>query len=100
MENKLLRKKYIENIEDVAFDISQSEYWRTKIFNCEYNQRILISKKDVEKIPDYIKHIFTEEKLMFLVSKVKECPEPFDEGSIIFKFESLPFTSITRFTGN
>lgn len=100
MNNNLLREKYMSSIEDVALDISQSEYWRSIIFNSEYDQRILISEQDIENIPSYIKHIFAEEKLMFLVSKVKECSEVFDKGSIIFKFESLPFASITRFSGN
>lgn len=100
MNTKSLREKYIDSIEDVVLDISQSDYWRSKIFDSEYDQRILISEQDIENIPNYIKHFFTEEKLMFLVSKVKECPDKFDEGSIIFKFESLPFASITRFSGN
>lgn len=100
MNTKSLLEKYIDSIEDVALDISQADYWRIKLFNSEYDQRILISEQDIENIPNYIKHLFTEEKLMFLVSKVKECPDKFDEGSIIFKFESLPFASITRFSGN
>lgn len=100
MNNHLLRKKYTDNIEDVVSEISQSDYWRTKLFNSLYDQRILISEQDIERIPSYIKPLFTEEKLMFLVSKVKEYPEKFDEGSIVFKFESLPFASITRFSGN
>ncbi|MBO0453175.1 hypothetical protein [Candidatus Enterococcus murrayae] len=100
MDNHLLREKYITSIEDVALEISQSDYWRTQFFESEYDQRILISEQNIENVPIYIKHIFTEEKLMFLVSKVKECPEVFDEGSIIFKFESVPFASITRFSGN
>ena len=37
---------------------------------------------------------------MFLVSKTKHCLELFDRDSVIFKFESLPFPSIVRFTGN
>lgn len=100
MKNLLLREKYVESIEDVAIDISQSEYWRSKILNSDYDQRILISEQDSDRIPTYIKPIFTDEKLMFLVSKVKECSEVFDEGSIIFKFESFPFASVTRFSGN
>lgn len=100
MNTKSLREKYIDSIEDVALDISQADYWRTRIFNSEYDQRILISEQDIENIPNYIKHLFMEEKLMFLVSKVNECHDKFDEGSIIFKFESLPFSSITRFSGN
>lgn len=37
---------------------------------------------------------------MFLVSKVRESPDTFDEDRIIFKFESLPFATITRYSGN
>ena len=61
---------------------------------------MLIGKKDEEYIPQYIKHIFTELNLMFLVSKTKHSLELFDRDIIIFKFESLPFPSIVRFTGN
>lgn len=47
MNNHLLRKKYTDNIEDVALEISQSDYWRTKLFNSVYDQRILISEQDI-----------------------------------------------------
>ena len=100
MTEKSLYEIYLENIENVALDISQTPYWRKKLFENEYNQRILISEKDKEYIPKYIEFIFTELKLMFLVSKVKHCPDTFDKGSIIFKFEALPFPAIVRFTGN
>lgn len=100
IQNELLQEKYLEIIEDVALDISQTQFWRNIIFNSEYEQRILISKQDLDQIPEYIKSIFVEDDLMFLVSKVSECPEEFDEGRVIFKFESLPFGSIVRYTGN
>ena len=100
MNEKSLYEIYSETIEDVALDISQTSYWREKLFKSNYEERMLISKKDEEHIPQYIKHIFTELNLMFLVSKTKYCPELFDKGSVIFKFESLPFPSIVRFTGN
>ncbi|MGC6769248.1 hypothetical protein [Enterococcus sp. LJL51] len=95
-------EKYIVSIEDVALDVSQTDYWRKKIFASDYDQRILISKFNIDEIPDYIKPIFIEEGLTFLVSKVKESPESdsFDEGSIIFKFEAVPFPDIVRYTGN
>ena len=100
MNKKSLYEVYLEKVEDVAFDISQTSYWRNKILKNNFEERILISKKDKEYIPQYIKYIFTELDLMFLVSKTEHCPESFDEGSIIFKFESLPFPSIVRYTGN
>ena len=100
MNEKSLFEIYLENIEDVALDISQTSYWRDKLFKNDYEERILISKKDEKYIPQYIKHIFTELNLMFLISKTKHCPEVFDKDSIIFKFESLPYPSIVRFTGN
>ena len=100
MNEKILYKLYLENIDDVALDISQTAYWRKKLFEKGYEQKILISKEDIEHIPEYIEFIFTELDLMFLVSKVRYSPEFFDKGSIIFKFEALPFPSIFRFTGN
>lgn len=100
MIEKSLYKIYSENIEDVALDISQTSYWRNKLLKSNYEERILISEKDEEYIPQYIKHIFTELNLMFLVSKTKHSLELFDRDNIIFKFESLPFPSIVRFTGN
>jgi len=38
--------------------------------------------------------------LHFYITKVLECPEEFDEGLIIFKFESLEFPEIVRYSGN
>ena len=100
VNKKYLYEIYSENIEDVALDISQTSYWRDKIFKSNYEERIIISKIDEEYIPQYIKHIFTELNLMFLVSKTEHCKELFDKDSIIFKFEALPFSSVVRFIGN
>ena len=38
--------------------------------------------------------------LQFIVKKVKLCPVQFDEGMIVFKFQSKEFPDIIRFSGN
>ena len=56
--------------------------------------------RTIYEIPNYIKEIIFEFGLQFYVSKVIDCPEEFDEGSIIFKFESLEFHDIVKYSGN
>ncbi|MDR0999665.1 MAG: hypothetical protein LBL96_02510 [Clostridiales bacterium] len=93
-------QQYLELIEDVALEISQSSYWRHLLFNSEYNQKLVIDSSVEVVIFKYIKEEFVRHDLKFYVSKVEDCPDEFDPGSIIFKFESVEFPEIVRYSGN
>lgn len=91
---------YNDYITDVALDISQSSYWRKILFSSDYGQNFLISKANRDKIPAYVLEPIESYDLKFYVSKVNDSPEEFDEGFIIFKFESCEFPEIIRYSGN
>jgi hypothetical protein len=93
-------KQYRQLIEDVALEISQSYPWRNIIFNSEYKQKFLIDSNTEIKIFKHIKKEIVENDFQFYVSKVKDCPEEFDPGCIIFRFESKEFPKIVRYSGN
>lgn len=95
------RKKYHdEYMSDIVCDISQSSYWRKLLFDSEYDQKFLISNIVKVKLTKYILDPIEAYDLKYYVSKVKESPEEFDEGLIIFKFESCEFPEITSYSGN
>ena len=100
-DDRIIRLKLCEeHIENVALWVSQSNYWRRILFSAAYNQRILIKPDTICDVPNYIKNIILNYDLQFYASKVLDCPEDFDEGAIIFKFESVEFPEIVRYSGN
>jgi len=94
------RKRYKDYIADIVLEISQTSYWRSLLFNSRYNEKYLVSKDSIDKIPDYAKKAFLEYDLKFYVSKVTECPEKFDPGLVIFKVEAFEYPDIARYSGN
>ena len=96
-DRKLKHENYIF---DIVADVSQSEYWRSLLFSGGYNELHLISANTMGDIPDYNKKALADDNLQFYVSKVLECPEEFDEGAVIFKFEPVEFPEIERYSGN
>ena len=99
LKKKSKLKLYKRHIADVVIDISQVEYWRQRLFSERYDKKFLISS-DSENIPKFLKNVLLGHSLQFLVSKVIECPEQFDDGCIIFKFESVEFPEIVMYSGN
>ena len=93
---------YEANITDVALEVSQSVYWRQLLFLNAYEQKYLLSSDSEHEIPVYIRSIILENKLQFYVSKVLKCPILYlnEEDYVIFKFESLEFPEINRYSGN
>ena len=65
-----------------------------------YDKKFLINADSEFHFPEQTKPLFLEHNLQFYVSKVLDCPDKFDEGCIIFKFESLEFPRIVRYSGN
>lgn len=100
-KKKMRKKIYQRLIDDVALEISQNSYWRKTLFSSSLEVKLEVSYRSLSNIPIYIQDIFSIHKLEFLVSKVSSSPsEHFDEGLIIFKFESKEYPKITRFSGN
>lgn len=97
---KLCRKLYCGLINDVALEISLDSYWRGIIFAAGYNSPIEFGSDDSEKLPEYIKNQIICNKLKFIVRKVSSCGENFDDGLVIFKFQSAEFKDIVDYSGN
>ena len=91
---------YENYIFDVAVDISQSEYWRKLLFSNNYDVKFIINSDTVCDIPEYVQCRLREHNLQFYVSKVLEHPEKVDDGWIIFKFESVEFPYVAKYTWN
>lgn len=92
-----LHKKYLE---DVALEISQDSLWRKKLFEGQYEEKLLITYKEIAEIPGYLTNIFEQYKLEYYVSKTRFCPETFDENLMIFKFEAKGLPDLVRYSGN
>jgi hypothetical protein len=92
-----LHEKYLEA---VTREVSQDSLWRKRLFEGDYNERSLITYKELEELPCPLWTIFSQYGLEFFVSKVYSCPEEFDEGVIIFKFEAKEFSHIVSYSGN
>jgi len=91
---------YSEYIYDIVIEVSQSNYWRRLLFSSDYDQKFLINSDSEFHSPKFIRPVLLEHNLRFYVSKVSECPEEFDEGLVIFKFEPLEFPEIIHYSGN
>jgi len=94
------RKYYKKHTCDIAFDISQSNYWRQQLYESDYNHKFLINRDSKMHISKYLHKILIGHNLNFYISKVLERLEHFDEGCIIFKFESVEFPDIKEYSGN
>lgn len=90
-------EKYLE---DVVAAVSQDSMWRTRLFEGPYNEPFLLTFKKLEELPYQLWTIFSQYGLEFFVSKVHSCPQKFDEGLIIFKFEAKGFSHVVRYSGN
>ena len=91
---------YERTISDVAMEISIAREWRRKIFKLKENDVLEISFDNPLHLPDYIREDMVANKLTFYVKIVKDCPEEFDEGLVIFKFWAKEFPEICSYSGN
>lgn len=92
-----LHEKYLE---DVAFEISQDSKWRKKLFDGNYDEKLLITYQEISEIPRYLREVFEQYNLEYYVSKTLNCPEGFDNDLVIFKFEAKEFLDLVRYSGN
>ena len=90
-----LHEKYLA---DVVLEVGQDSLWREKLFAGQYDERFLITYKELEELPCLLWTKFSQYGLEFFVSKVHSCPEKFDEGSIIIKFEAKDFPHLVRYS--
>jgi len=100
MKKKSRCKYYKKHIFDIVVDISQLDCWRNHLHENDYNYKYIIAHNSELDIPKYLQNILIGHNLKFYVSKVLDCPESFDEGCVIFKFESAEFPGIVRYSGN
>lgn len=91
---------YADIISDIALEISISKFWRNRIFNLKENNILEISYEDKDKLPEYIRNVVVENKLIFNVQIVNECDEKYDDELVVFKFWSKEFPHITSYSGN
>lgn len=71
-----------------------------KIFKMKENDVLEISFKEPAQLPDYVREDIVVNKLTFFVNIVKDCPEEFDKGLIIFKFWAKEYPEICSYSGN
>ncbi|MBR4086034.1 MAG: hypothetical protein IKK33_17305 [Lachnospiraceae bacterium] len=91
---------YERTISDVAMEISIAREWRRKIFRLKENDVLEISFENPLHLPDCVREDMVVNKLTFYVKIVKDCPEEFDEGLIIFKFWAKEYPEICSYSGN
>ncbi len=100
MQFAITEKFHEKYLEDVTMEISQDSLWRKRLFEGQYHEQFLATYKELAELPCRLWTIFSQYGLEFLVSKVQSCPETFDEGLIIFKFEAKGFSHLVRYSGN
>jgi hypothetical protein len=93
-------ERHKEHIDDVCLEISQTSHWRALLFSSAYDEKILIDLSSVMQIPEYIRESFRQYDLKYYVSKIRNCPEAFDPGLEVFKFEASEYPDIIRYSGN
>ena len=91
---------YKKIITDVAMEISIAREWRRKIFENQEDDILEISDENEINLPDYVKETIVKNKLTFCVQIVKDCPEEFEEGLVIFKFWAKDYPEICAYSGN
>lgn len=94
------KKLYTYYISDVALDISVESQLRGKLMFAEYDVPIDISYRAPDDLPEYIREPILRHRLEFQAMRVESCPEYYDDGLVIFKFQSKEFPKITSFSGN
>lgn len=99
-KKKLRKKLYKRFIEDVALEISLDSYWRKRLREKSYNEKLEITYLRPDEIPKYIRKDIVFYKLEFEVIRTGSCKEYFDKDLEIFEFQSKEFPSIIRYTGN
>lgn len=99
-KKKLRKKLYKKFIEDVALEISIDSYWRKRLREKSYNEKLEITYRRPDEIPKYIRKEILLYKLEFEAMRTASCKEYFDEGLEIFAFQSKEFPSMIRYTGN
>ena len=92
-----LHEKYLE---DTVIEVSKDSLWKNRILEGQYNEQFLITYKDLEELPCNLWTTFSQYGLEFYVSKVDLCPDKFEEGLIIFKFEAKGFSHLVKYSGN
>jgi len=100
MKFAIAEKLYEKYLEDVVIEVSQDSLWRKRLFEGQYNERFLVTFKELEEVPCSLWTTFSQYGLEFFVSKVDSCPEQFAEGLIIFKFEAKEFSHLVSYSGN
>jgi len=96
----MAEKFHEKYLEEVMKEISQDDLWRQRLFEGKYNEKFLLTYKELEELPCQLWTKFSKYGLEFFVSKVYSCPEKFAEGLILFKFEAMDFSHIVSYSGN
>jgi hypothetical protein len=92
-----LHEKYVV---EVSAEISQDSLWKKKIFWGRYEEKFLITGKELESLPCNLWMNFSQYDLEYYVSKVHSCPQEFAEGLVIFKFEAKEFPQVVSYSAN
>lgn len=100
-QKKKMRKRICEMVlEDAAMEVSLIPSWRERLFSHPFGTKFLISCQNPDGVPAYVQAVMCRYQLQFYVSKVASCREKFDDGLVIFKFESKEYPRMVRFSGN
>jgi len=97
MKFAIAEKIHEKYIDDVVIEVSQDSLWRKRIFEGQYNDRFLITYKELEELPCGLWTSFSKYGLEFFVSKIHSSPEEFDEEVIFLKFEAKGFSDLVRY---
>ena len=100
MQFAIAEKSHEKYLEDVVREVSQDSVWCKKLLAAKYNERFLITFKQLEEVPCSLWTDFSRYGLEFFVSKVDSCPEQFAAGATIFKFEAKGFSHVVSYSSN
>jgi len=100
MKFAIAEKLHEKHLEDAVLQVSQDSLWRKRLFDGQYNERFLITFRELEELPYSLWTTFSQYGLEYFVSKVHSCPEKFEDGAVIFKFEAKEFSHLIRYSVN
>jgi len=99
MKFAIAEQAHEKYLEDVAREVSQDSLWQQKLIAGQDDEQFLLTYKDLTELPCALWTTFSKYGLEFLASRVDSCPEKFDSGLTILKFEAKEFSRIVKYSG-
>lgn len=103
MRGRIRKKLHKRYLIDVVSDISQSPWWRQRLFAAEVGQQLAIANPTNEEIPAFLQKILRRYRLSYQVAKVPHSQTKgwFGyEDCVMFRFEATEFPTVHDFSAN